>query len=374
MKICHIITDLDVGGAELMLKRLVEFSPDQRKNLTIISLMDFGKVGEILKNNGFTVYAIGMKSKAAFVLGLYRLYILLNKIKPDLIQTWMYHADLLGGVAGKLAGINSIVWGIHGTFMPIGRPLTKVVMKICALLSYSIPVKIVCVAELARIKHIEYGYDKSKMVVIPNGFDVDFFTNINIERENKRNNLGLLQSDILIGSVGRFHPDKGQDVLIDAAIGVVSVRPECKFVFVGRDCSPTNISLLSQIKSAGLADNILLLGERDDVPELLKCFDLYCMPSRTEAFPVALGEAMCCSLPCVATRVGDTEVLTSDTAVLVSPNDSTQLTQALCQLLDETHEFRLSLGDRAMRRVKDIFSLSYVAESYKALYQEIQSN
>lgn len=374
MKICHIITDLDVGGAELMLKRLVEFSPDERKNLTIISLMDFGKVGEILKNNGFTVYAIGMRSKAAFVIGLYRLYNLLNKIKPDLIQTWMYHADLLGGVAGKLAGIKSIVWGIHGTFMPIGRPLTKVVMKICALLSYSIPVKIVCVAELARIKHIEYGYDKSKMVVIPNGFDVDFFTNINIERENKINNLGLLKSDILIGSVGRFHPDKGQDVLIDAAVGVVSVRPECKFVLVGRDCSPTNISLFNQIKSAGLADNVLLLGERDDVPELLKCFDLYCMPSRTEAFPVALGEAMCCSLPCVATRVGDTEVLTSDTAVLVAPDNSTQLTQALCQLLDETHEFRLSLGARAMRRVKDVFSLSYVAESYKALYQEIQSN
>lgn len=370
MKVCHIITDLDIGGAELMLKRLVEFSPIDRQNIVIISLMDPGKVGQSLKEHGFTVLTTSMKSKASFFLTLYKLYRLLQQFKPDVIQTWMYHSDLLGGLAAKLTGCNAIVWGIHGTFLPIGRPLTKVVMKICAALSYYIPHKIVCVAELSRIKHIEYGYDDSKMLVIPNGFDVAFFSNLLTDKVSTRMMLGLADSDLIIGCVGRFHPDKGQDILIAAAAKLIMGRSNFKLVFAGRNCDWDNTDLVRHIDSYNLRSNIVLLGERDDIPQLLQLFDIYCMPSRTEAFPVALGEAMCSGLACVATKVGDTAILLGDCGLLAEAN-SVDLSLKLAEMLTCTSVQRSQIGTRAKLRIKELFSLEQVHQRYRQLHQSL---
>jgi glycosyltransferase involved in cell wall biosynthesis len=370
MKVCHIITDLDVGGAELMLKRLVEFKPADKQNVVIISLMEPGKVGHSLTLQGFSVLTTSMNSKASFLLTLYKLYKLLKQLKPDVVQTWMYHSDLLGGLAAKFAGCNAISWGIHGTFLPIGRPLTKLVMKICAVLSFYIPQKIVCVAELGRVKHVEYGYDHSKMVVIPNGFDVDFFTNLTDKRTSLRESLGFCDSDIVLGCVGRFHPDKGQDLLLAAVAGLIHKYPDLKLVLAGRNCDWNNALLLQNVDSFNLKANVVLLGERDDIPQLLQTFDIYCMPSRTEAFPVALGEAMCSGLACVATQVGDTGLLLGECGLLAEAN-SHDLNLKLLEMLAFTAAKREELGNNARDRIKALFSLEQVHLRYHQLHESL---
>lgn len=367
IEICHVITDLDVGGAEFMLKRLLEHKLELRHQIAVVSLMDHGKIGEQLIAAGFQVYALDMKGKLAFPVALYRLTKLLRQMQPTLVQTWMYHADLLGGLAAYFARCQQIVWGIHCTRLPIGRPLTWVVMKLCALLSRRVPDHIVCVAEAARLMHVNYGYDAAKMSVIPNGFEVE---QIQPRQQNERQLLtGAVYSErLLIGSVGRFHPDKGQDVLLAAAALVVQSNPKVLFVLAGRQCDQNNAELVQLIARYHLSHHVVLLGERDDIPQLLPDFDVFCLPSRSEAFPVALGEAMLAALPFVATDVGDCRVLSGPDADLVAPERPDLLANALLAMIDKSSEEKIAIGLRGRQRVIEQFSIASVSDQYQQLY------
>jgi len=351
-----------------MLKRLLEQEPEYKDRVVVVSLMDQGKIGQQLIQAGFTVYALDMKGKLAFPFALVRLTRLLRQLNPALVQTWMYHADLLGGLAAYFAGIKTIVWGIHCTKLPIGRPLTRVVMKLCALLSYKIPSHIVCVADAARQMHIHYGYKSSLMSVIPNGFAISNDTH---SPQRERALLLKQPGSLIVGSVGRFHPDKGQDILLAAAAIVVQQRPDIQFVFVGRQCDDSNTTLQQLITQYGLKEHILLLGERDDIAQLLPDFDIFCLPSRSEAFPVALGEAMLAALPCVATDVGDCRLLTGELFPLVAPGDAQALAVAILQMAAKPQEERQHLGLNARQRVIDLFSIASVSSKYRQLYSQL---
>lgn len=353
-----------------MLKRLLEQEQERKDRIVVVSLMDLGKIGQQLTQAGFTVHALNMKGKLAFPLALFRLTRLLRQINPLVVQTWMYHADLLGGLAAYLAGIKTVVWGIHCTKLPIGRPLTWVVMRLCAMLSHKIPAHIVCVADAARQMHITYGYKSSLMSVIPNGFAI---TDL-IERfQGKQSLLPLAQmsSPLVVGSVGRFHPDKGQDILLAAAIQVVAKRPDVIFVLAGRQCDHSNAALQQLVIANGLEKHVVLLGERDDIPRLLAEFDIFCLPSRSEAFPVALGEAMLAALPCVATDVGDCRWLTGELSPLVPPGDASALAQAILDMAETSVTERQKLGLNGRQRVIDLFSISSVSGRYQQLYRRL---
>jgi glycosyltransferase involved in cell wall biosynthesis len=371
IEICHVITDLDVGGAEFMLKRLLEHNIAQRAEIAVVSLMDTGKIGEQLISAGFKVYTLDMQGKLAFPVALIRLTKLLRQLQPRLVQTWMYHADLLGGLAAHFAKCPTIVWGIHCTRLPIGRPLTWVVMKLCSWLSKRIPDHIVCVAEAARLMHVSYGYDQSKMSVIPNGFEVEQIQPRGSEPRQLLNRPEFTDR-VLIGSVGRFHPDKGQDVLLEAAAQLIQSQPKALFVLVGRQCDSQNADLTQLIEAYQLSQHILLMGERDDIPQLLPEFDIFCLPSRSEAFPVALGEAMLAGLPCVATDVGDCRVLVGGSTDLVPSGDAKQLAAALDKMLQKSDAEKRNLGLQGRQRVIELFSIASVALRYQQLYSQLQ--
>jgi glycosyltransferase involved in cell wall biosynthesis len=372
--ICHISTDLDIGGAEMMLLRLVDQQIADNKQVVVISLLGLGKVGEQLRQLGVTVYTIDMQGKLAFPLALWRLVRLLQKVKPDIVQTWMYHADLLGGIAAYWCGIRQIIWGIHCTRLPLGRPLTRLVMQASAWLSGKIPAKIVCVADAAKHNHIGYGYVAAKMQVIPNGFTVPTLVKSSVPSRPLLSALGVAADQFVVGCVGRFHPDKGQDLLIEAAALVIARQPHLRFVLAGRGCDANNLALTEQISRYGLTEQVLLLGERDDIPALLPEFDLFCMPSRSEAFPVALGEAMLAGIPCVATRVGDSEVLGGPDTVFVDALDVSALANAILERSQLQPEFLLSLGMKGRQRVLDRFSIQSVSRQYEAIYQDLLSH
>src|SRR5690606_59952 len=174
-KVAHIIIGLNVGGAELMLKRLVLNSHAKGKfKHEVISLTDLGVIGTDLKKVGIPVHTLNMKSVFSLLKTYFSLKKLLKQLKPDVVQTWMYHADFLGGLAAKSLGIKKIIWGIRTTDVTQGASrLTVGLRKICAKLSYSVPTDIVCAAHVSKDVHIKIGYDASKMHVIPNGFELD---------------------------------------------------------------------------------------------------------------------------------------------------------------------------------------------------------
>lgn len=391
LKICHVITSLGVGGAEYMLKRLLSDEVSDKQQITIISLMELGKIGVQLQQMGYQVHSLEMRSALSFWPVLQQLTALLRQIAPDLVQTWMYHADLLGGLAAHRAGIHQVIWSIHCTRVPAGRPLTAVVMKICAWLSRRIPSRIVCVANAAKQNHIRYGYAPERMTVIPNGFEVTLTaagqTAAASESATESTNLApqqlpaaqtrqvltgpLYDGKTLIGCIGRFHIDKGQDILLHAAALVVKQYPDTVFVLAGNEVDQHNRVLTTIIAEHQLQQHVVLLGERDDVPLLLHDFDCYCMPSRTEAFPVALGEAMLAGLPCVATRVGDTQVLGGDTLCYVAADDAAALAAGLTTLLATAPAIRRQQGLLCQTRVRQQFSISTVRQLYRQLYLQV---
>ncbi|OBP15335.1 hypothetical protein A5320_08200 [Rheinheimera sp. SA_1] len=373
-KICHIITDLDVGGAEFMLKRLLEQQIDERNSILVISLTGIGKIGEQLIAQGFSVYALDMKGKLAFPAAFWNLSRLLRQFKPDLVQTWMYHADLLGGLAAYYCGIRHIVWGIHCSKLPIGRPLTKLVMQCCARLSAWLPAKIVCVAEAARQNHIEYGYVDHKMVIIPNGFSAATLQKTISQPKPILSAHGITMSMFVVGCVGRFHPDKGQDILVQTIKLVSQKVPHVKFVLAGRGCDKHNVELMELIASCGVVEQMVLLGERDDVPYLLPEFDLFCMPSRSEAFPVALGEAMLAGLPCVATNVGDSKALGGPDTVFVEACDVNALANAIVEMSQQSPDELAQKGSLGRKRVEQLYSIENVSQHYKTIYCDLLSH
>lgn len=371
IKVTHIITGLDTGGAETALYRLLSATDSAAISSEVISLTDIGPVGRRIERLGIPVRALGMKRGLPSPSTFLRLVSWLRRSRPDVMQSWMYHADLLGGVAAFLAGRRNIVWNIRIAEVPRQNRLTMVIMRINAVLSRALPRKIVCVAEAAKQAHIGYGYDRTRMVVIPNGLDGEEFTASTAEIAALRRQCGFSEDDTVVGGVGRFHPDKGQENFVKAAAIVVASHPRVKFVLVGRDCDAGNARLRGWLSVGGLERHFVLLGERQDIPVCLAVLNVFCMPSSNEGFPNALAEAMAMGLPCVATTAGDAAILAGDAAVLVEPRDERALARGLMDVLAWSPEKRSQLGQRARARVLSEFSIARAERSFRTLYENL---
>lgn len=296
-----------------------------------------------------------------------RLRRLIAAYKPDIVQTWMYHADLMGGIAARAAGIKAIVWSIRNTKVPLEGPVQWSLSRLCALLSYGLPRAIVCVAETARQAYARAGYKKSIMSVIPNGYD---FAPFNAALAEPRSS-GMSPGELVIGCVGRWHPDKGLDLLVSAGARL-SADHRVKYLLVGRGCTQDNTELRAQIERAGLVDAVELLGERSDVPAQLARMDIFCMPSRTEGFPNGLAEAMAMRRFCVATNVGDTGLLLGDAGMLVASANTEALAGALSSALGLSWGEREAVGHAAGNRVRALFGINTMWARHQDLYRQLQ--
>jgi len=257
LKILHIIVALDIGGAETVLKRLIESDPVSIPNTILVSLTSLGAIGESLRNQGVTVHTLKL-SRSGFNIPavMWQLVKLIRQYQPDIVQTWMYHADLLGGLAARLAGYKNIIWGIRHTTLSLkDSTRTVFIMKICAVLSHWIPKKIVCVAEAAKQVHSVAGYDVKRMVVIPNGFDFSKLTATQEQGIALRLACHFSENELVIGCVGRFHPDKGQNNFINAAVIIAQHYPMAKFLLVGRNCDVNNAQLMKWLNDNSLKEH-----------------------------------------------------------------------------------------------------------------------
>lgn len=370
--VTQVITALTKGGAESMLCQLLAGRDSDRFDTEVIALSG-GPVADTLRELGVEVTILAMPRGVPDPRGLWRLLKHLRRRRPDAIQTWLYHADLIGGLAGKWAGRIPVAWGIHNTTLnPDDTKWTTVATRrLCARKSWTWPRRIVCCSEASRQVHTDLGYDASRMVVIPNGFDLTRFTPQPAAREAVRASLGLPLDTPLVGLVARFDAQKDHRNFLAAAAMLQRQRPEVRFVLCGRGVTAENQELADWIAAAGVGAACLLLGERNDIPWLLAGFDVACSSSVGEAFPMAVGEAMAAGTPCVATDVGDTAFLVGDTGRIVPPQDSAALAAALGDVLALTPGERTAMGAAGRQRVATQFSLPAIVERYQSLWTEL---
>lgn len=373
LRVLFVITDLEVGGAERMLLKLASRMA-ARHDLAVVSLTGRGEMAPLFEDAGIPASALHMRGLASLPGAVVRLAREIRRWRPQVVNTWMYHADLVGGLAARLAGLDAIAWNIRNSDLSAAHTsrATRAVVRASALVSGIVPRRILCCSENAKRIHVALGYRDSDFQVLPNGFDLEQYQPSARARAEVRDELGLDPDALLVGLVARWHPQKNHAGFLQAASALARRLPNVHFVLAGSECDADNPELVRLVANTGHGERIHLLGQRSDVPRLTAAFDVASSASIFgEAFPNILGEAMACAVPCVTTDVGDSAAIVGETGLVVPPDDPAALAEAWYGLLALPAAARRELGERGRERVQREFELGAVAARYETVFRDI---
>jgi len=377
-RIVHVIVNLGTGGADMMLYKVLKHAPLEFHNSfsnSVISFMGAGVTAGLLRQIGIKVFPLGLeRGTPTFGAGL-RLARLLRLLRPDLIQTWLYHSDLVAGLLGAFLTNARIVWNIRQTNLDpsLNSARTLMVVHLCARLSRRLPTRIICNSRSSMNSHEAFGFDNTKFRLIPNGFDLSVFRPNPEAKPRLLRELGIPGNPFLIGCVGRFDPQKDHANLIKAARLVVGAVPEARFLLAGLDVVVENQPLQSLLREADMTDRFVLLGERADIADIIPAFDLAVSPSAGESFANFIGEAMACGVPTIATDVGDSAHILGNCGIVVPPRNPEALGQTIVTVATLPPLARQKMGSNARVRASEKFEINHVAKMYADLYSEILS-
>ena len=376
IRVMHLIAGLSAGGAEVMLKQLVSAMDPLRFENSVVSMTNGGIIAEQLKSRGVGVECLAMRRGIPDPAGWVRLNSRLRRFRPEVLQTWMYHANLLGSLIIRNWPPTRLVWGLHHSNLSwkMNKAQTLLVVRACALLSHRAPDAIVCCSEAARRAHYAVGYDSEKLVVIPNGYDTGTFQPDEQAAGALRRELGIPEASPVISLIARFHPQKNHRCFIQAASIVNRIRPDAHFVLAGAGADNENPILAEWIALSGATQRFHLLGPIQQVQHVMAGSTVVASASAGEAMSNVIGEAMACGAVCVVTDVGDSAAVMGDRGVVVAANDPKALAAGVLSALALTPEARRSLGRAARQRIEENFGLSRTVSEYEALYEQVARN
>lgn len=366
--IVHIITGLEDAGAEGALFRLCVNDPGTRH--IVISLGGMGKYGPMLEGRGITVHAMNL-TPARLARGLFRLRALLRSYDPSAVQTWMYEADVFGGIAARLAGITNVFWSIRFSQVDMKGVPAKMALaiRLSKPLSRLIPKAVVSCAHVAKDEHIRIGYtaNPEKWHIIHNGYDFrDLVRNPDLG-VGLREDLGIPLSLPLIGMVARYDPQKDHESLLQA-LGRID-RP-FGLLLVGRgvDTDPELTALLEQ---HGLTRKTWRMGSTPRVRDVFNALDVHVLASRFgEGFPNVVAEAMACGATSISTDSGDARYILEDRGFLTPMRQPWALRRAIdAQLELNSHVVDVEAWREANRRhVVDRFDVQTMIAQFHAVW------
>ena len=370
IQVVHLITGLEVGGAEIVLSRLLRVLDTARVQSTVVSLTSGGTLAADIRSCGVPVIELNMRSGNMNAAGLYRAYKVLRSLSPDVLQTWLYHADFVGLILGRLAGVKRIVWNIRCAtldFKDFG-PRFGLMVRLLAR-SSRWPDAIIVNSVTGRHAHERLGYRPRRWEIIANGVDPVTFRRSPEGAARFRRELAAPEAAALVGMVARLHPMKDHATFIRAA-AQVPARHGAHFVLVGRGV-PESQELRSLVAALNLDGRMHLLPERANVADVFSALDIAVLSSASEGFPNVLVEARACGTPCVTTDAGDSAQIVGDPARVVAVRDPAALAAAIVRLLDMHGSQRMAVGLQDRSRVMGSYSLTAMAARYQRLYEEL---
>ncbi|MBC6983389.1 glycosyltransferase [Caulobacter sp. 17J80-11] len=374
VRVVHLIPTLERAGAEHALARVVAHADAAQVRHTVVSLTERGPLAETIEAAGVEVIALGARSPASTLLRLPRLLAVIRAARPDVVQGWMVHANLLAWLARALAAPSArLAWNLRGP----GKGLvhesapTRALTRAAAVVSRDVDLMIAN-STAAMTDHVELGYAPRERALAPNGFDLEHFRPDPAERARMREALGLPADAVAFGLVGRFHPVKGHALFVEAAAEVARLRPRAVFVLAGAGTADAP-ELDALLAFHGVAGRFIRLGARTDVAAILRALDVACAPSVYESFPNAVGEAMACAVPCVATHISDVRAILADGGLVVPAGDAAALARAMVLLADDA-EARERMGRAGRRRAEDHYSIASSARRYDQLYAALHTS
>jgi glycosyltransferase involved in cell wall biosynthesis len=361
IKVLHIITSLEYGGAQELLYRLA-LGNNKHLDCSIISLFDGGgPYKSMLEENGIKVITVDSSNLLTIMKLIINHY---HSYKPKIVQTWMYHADFIGLILSIISKKHKLVWSLHHADPKKNKLLTKVIVTICKCFSKSIPDRIVACSYKTYDSHIEYGYSKKNMVVIENGVNFNKFTRSPVQYNYK-------DKPIIIGNIARWHPIKGQKYFIKMASDLIRLDDDYIFVMVGTNMDWDNNELVSLLDNYGVREKFYLLGERDDISSILNIFDIFVSSSVDESFSLSLVEAIACRVLSISTNTGIAEeVLANDICIVDNPKN---LSNSVLSLMSMTEDKISTIKNESFNLAKNKFNEQKMLDNYYALYQTLNN-
>lgn len=370
VRVVHFITDLEIGGAELMLERYLMHSDAESVDSHVVSLTSLGPIGERMRDHGFPVTVLGLTSVWNFASAAGRLRRVLRELNPDILQTWLYHADCLGAWVGPSAGVSRVFWNLRRSGpQPTDSPSVRTLARINRYLANRVS-RILVNSHTGAEQHASIGYPREKMLVVPNGIDAAHWREQYLARREKyRHAMGFTEAEFVIGNLARWTPVKGHPVLLQAAERLMRRNPQARLVLAGRGLTHQNEALMKALRRAGIEDNTRLLGALEDPMDLYALCDIYASASHGEGFPNVLAEAMACGIPCVATDAGDSAELLGPTGRVVTPGQGEALSSAMEVFLRMPEDRRQALGAMAARRMASRYDLRRISGQLDEIYR-----
>lgn len=372
IRVLHVISGLGVGGAERVLCNLLEGGLDEEFSNVVLSLTPGGYYEERLRRQGVKVFSLPKGSMLIKIRSGLRLLFKIRNEQPQIIQGWMYHGNLFAVVLHAFLGMRpKLIWNIRQSLYDLNQEkfFTQKVIRLGAKLS-SIPDCTLYNSHIAKAQHENFGFSANKTWVIPNGFDTDKFSPDVAKRRIVRMELNVPREALVIGAVGRWHPVKCLAGFLRVCTKLIARGADIYVLAAGKGVHLSNGEVRAHIPSE-LSHRYFLLGEREDIPDILRAMDIYCLNSRAEGFPNSLGEAMACAKPCIATDVGDCAILLNGNGMLINPEDDEDLLRALTAVISLRDEERESMGEAARTRIKNAFTLCSLVSAYICLYKNV---
>lgn len=365
MKVIFVITGLGLGGAETQLVRLSTQLQTRGWDVQVVSMTPLKAYVEELRAVGIPVYCLEMRRGVPDPRAIFRLARILRREQPEVVHSFMVHANLLARVTRLLATVPVLICSAH-SIDEGGRwreRLYRLTDPLCDLTTQ--------VSQAGMKRYIEVGAAPAdKIRFMPNGVDTSIFRPAPEARETARGQLGVGNSFVWL-AVGRFEPPKDYPNLLRAFAEVIRQRSDASLLVVGD--GPLQPAMQNLASELGIADHVEFLGIRRDVPQLMNAADAYVMSSAWEGMPNVLLEAAACALPIVATDVGGNREVAVDgeTGFLVPPQDHCALADAMLRLMCVPPEIRTQMGEGGRRHIEANYSLHRMVERWEELYREL---
>ena len=375
MRVLHIINSLKKGGAEGNLYRLCSAQKKKYKNkidITIITLIDNGYYEHELKKKGIKIFSLQIKNEnkiPSFLkkIAIFRKFI--KKLKPDIIQSWMYHSNFLSIFIPKIY-FNKIFWNIRHSELnsKISKKTTIVLSLICGFFSRIVPKKIIyCSEKSIKFHENMHLYSKKKSSLIDNGFSKRTYYSSKSLRINFRTKNKIKQSDIILGFAGRYAKQKNIDALLHA-FHIVSKKYNNIFLYMaGRDININNRELINIIDNFKLTNKVFFLSQQKNLLKFYNGIDLLLLPSHSESFPNVVAEAMLCSTLVLASDAGSSKKIIDKYGFVLNKNNHEAISEGLKKSINEfiykKKKWRY-LKKNARSHIKKNFSIEKMADKY----------